>query len=45
MNPCPSGVEDAAYYYSTYNAPDTVSVTNNRKIMVLSAAEPDRPGH
>jgi len=30
-----SGVENAAYYFSTYNAPDTVPVTKNRKIMVL----------
>ncbi|MDX9816803.1 MAG: carbamoyl-phosphate synthase large subunit, partial [Smithellaceae bacterium] len=30
-----SGVENAAYYYSTYNAPDTVSVSSRRKIMVL----------
>jgi len=26
-----SGVEDAAYYYSTYNAEDKVSVTDNKK--------------
>ncbi len=38
-----SGVEDAAYYYSTYNAPDTVSVTGNRKIMVLGGG-PNRIG-
>lgn len=30
-----SGVEDAAYYYSTYNAKDKVSVTDNKKIIVL----------
>jgi carbamoyl-phosphate synthase large subunit len=30
-----SGVEDAAYYYSTYNAKDNVSVTDNKKIIVL----------
>jgi carbamoyl-phosphate synthase large subunit len=30
-----SGVENAAYYYSTYNAPDTVPVSDRRKIMVL----------
>ncbi|HBD07145.1 MAG TPA: carbamoyl phosphate synthase large subunit, partial [Syntrophobacteraceae bacterium] len=30
-----SGVENAAYYYSTYNAPDAVPSSNRRKIMVL----------
>ncbi|NLA74409.1 MAG: carbamoyl-phosphate synthase large subunit, partial [Deltaproteobacteria bacterium] len=30
-----SGVEDAAYYYSTYNAPDRNKTSNKRKIMVL----------
>jgi carbamoyl-phosphate synthase large subunit len=38
-----SGVEDAAYYYSTYNAPDTVSASSNRKIMVLGGG-PNRIG-
>jgi carbamoyl-phosphate synthase large subunit len=38
-----SGVEDAAYYYSTYNAPDTVDVSPNRKIMVLGGG-PNRIG-
>jgi len=38
-----SGVENAAYYYSTYNAKDTVSVTTNRKIMVLGGG-PNRIG-
>ncbi|MFC1608011.1 carbamoyl-phosphate synthase large subunit [Candidatus Latescibacterota bacterium] len=38
-----SGVEDAAYYYSTYNAPDKVGVTSNRKIMVLGGG-PNRIG-
>ncbi len=38
-----SGVEDAAYYYSTYNAPDKVEVTKNRKIMVLGGG-PNRIG-
>ena len=38
-----SGVEDAAYYFSTYNAPDKVSTTNNRKIMVLGGG-PNRIG-
>ncbi|MCX5848379.1 MAG: carbamoyl-phosphate synthase large subunit, partial [Deltaproteobacteria bacterium] len=38
-----SGVENAAYYFSTYNAPDTVSVTSNRKIMVLGGG-PNRIG-
>lgn len=38
-----SGVENAAYYFSTYNAPDTVSVSNQRKIMVLGGG-PNRIG-
>ena len=38
-----SGVEDAAYYFSTYNAPDKVSVTKNRKVMVLGGG-PNRTG-
>jgi carbamoyl-phosphate synthase large subunit len=38
-----SGVENAAYYYSTYNAPDKVSVSKNRKIMVLGGG-PNRIG-
>ncbi|MFZ5587993.1 MAG: carbamoyl-phosphate synthase large subunit [Thermodesulfobacteriota bacterium] len=38
-----SGVENAAYYYSTYNAPDRVGVSANRKIMVLGGG-PNRIG-
>ncbi len=38
-----SGVENAAYYFSTYNAPDTVSVSDKRKIMVLGGG-PNRIG-
>jgi carbamoyl-phosphate synthase large subunit len=38
-----SGVEDAAYYYSTYNAPDQVPTTSRRKIMVLGGG-PNRIG-
>ncbi|MRR15325.1 MAG: carbamoyl-phosphate synthase large subunit [Deltaproteobacteria bacterium] len=38
-----SGVEDAAYYYSTYNAKDSVGTTKNRKIMVLGGG-PNRIG-
>jgi len=38
-----SGVENAAYYFSTYNAPDVVGVTSNRKIMVLGGG-PNRIG-
>ncbi len=38
-----SGVEDAAYYYSTYNAPDRVESSPNRKIMVLGGG-PNRIG-
>ena len=38
-----SGVEDAAYYYSTYNAPDELPVSDRRKIMVLGGG-PNRIG-
>ncbi len=38
-----SGVENAAYYFSTYNAPDKVQTTNKRKIMVLGGG-PNRIG-
>ncbi len=38
-----SGVENAAYYYSTYNAPDTVGVSPNKKVMVLGGG-PNRIG-
>jgi len=38
-----SGVEDAAYYYSTYNASDEVEVTKKDKIMVLGGG-PNRIG-
>ena len=38
-----SGVENAAYYFSTYNAPDKVEVSDRRKIMVLGGG-PNRIG-
>ena len=38
-----SGVEDAAYYYSTYNALDKVKVSKRKKIMVLGGG-PNRIG-
>jgi carbamoyl-phosphate synthase large subunit len=38
-----SGVENAAYYFSTYNAPDQVEVSQKRKIMVLGGG-PNRIG-
>jgi len=38
-----SGVENAAYYYSTYNAPDRVAVSDRKKIMVLGGG-PNRIG-
>ena len=38
-----SGVDNAAYYYSTYNAPDRVAVSDRKKIMVLGGG-PNRIG-
>ncbi|MFU8780285.1 MAG: carbamoyl-phosphate synthase large subunit [Kiritimatiellia bacterium] len=39
-----SGVKDAAYYYSSYNAPDTMQVSPNpRKVMILGGG-PNRIG-
>ena len=38
-----SGVEDAAYYYSTYNAPDETESSDKKKIMVLGGG-PNRIG-
>ena len=38
-----SGVEDAAYYYSTYNASDNVPVSDKPKVMVLGGG-PNRIG-
>ncbi|MBN1598709.1 MAG: carbamoyl-phosphate synthase large subunit [Bacteroidales bacterium] len=38
-----SGVENASYYFSTYNAPDTVKLSSRKKIMVLGGG-PNRIG-
>jgi carbamoyl-phosphate synthase large subunit len=38
-----SGVENAAYYFSTYNGPDKVKASERRKIMVLGGG-PNRIG-
>jgi carbamoyl-phosphate synthase large subunit len=38
-----SGVKNAAYYFSTYNAPDKVSTSSKKKIMVLGGG-PNRIG-
>ncbi|OHE58860.1 MAG: carbamoyl phosphate synthase large subunit [Thermodesulfovibrio sp. RBG_19FT_COMBO_42_12] len=38
-----SGVENAAYYFSTYNAPDKVKISDRKKIMVLGGG-PNRIG-
>ena len=38
-----SGVEDAAYYFSTYNAPDQVESSNRKKVIVLGGG-PNRIG-
>ncbi|AGA68408.1 carbamoyl-phosphate synthase large subunit [Desulfitobacterium dichloroeliminans LMG P-21439] len=38
-----SGVENAAYYYSTYNGPDKVSTSNREKVLILGGG-PNRIG-
>lgn len=38
-----SGTQDSAYYYSTYNAPDYSTASDNRKIMILGGG-PNRIG-
>jgi carbamoyl-phosphate synthase large subunit len=38
-----SSVENASYYYSTYNAPDTIPVSTRRKVMILGGG-PNRIG-
>ncbi len=38
-----SGVENAAYYFSTYNAPDTVPTSDRKKVMILGGG-PNRIG-
>ncbi|WP_251198050.1 carbamoyl-phosphate synthase large subunit [Anaerotardibacter muris] len=38
-----SSTQDSAYYYSTYNAPDHSTTTNNRKVMILGGG-PNRIG-
>ncbi|MBN2289756.1 MAG: carbamoyl-phosphate synthase large subunit, partial [Candidatus Glassbacteria bacterium] len=38
-----SGVEDAAYYYSSYNAPDKVATSDRKKVLVLGGG-PNRIG-
>ncbi|MDD5082243.1 MAG: carbamoyl-phosphate synthase large subunit [Dehalococcoidales bacterium] len=38
-----SGVENAAYYYSTYNVPDRTTSSSRRKVMVLGGG-PNRIG-
>jgi carbamoyl-phosphate synthase large subunit len=38
-----SGVEDAVYYYSTYNAVDSVETSQERKVMILGGG-PNRIG-
>ena len=39
-----SGVENAAYYYSTYNAPDKVGVSDNKKKIMVLGGGPNRIG-
>jgi carbamoyl-phosphate synthase large subunit len=44
FHPVPvSGVKEAAYYYSTYNARDEVPVSPNKKVMILGGG-PNRIG-
>ena len=38
-----SGVDNAAYYYSTYNAPDQVPVSKRKKVLILGGG-PNRIG-
>jgi len=38
-----SGVKNASYYFSTYNAPDRIETSKNRKIMILGGG-PNRIG-
>ncbi len=38
-----SGVEDASYYFSTYNAPDTTTASDRPKVMILGGG-PNRIG-
>ena len=38
-----SGAQNAAYYYSTYNAPDEVPVSDRKKIMIIGGG-PNRIG-
>ena len=39
-----SGTENAAYYYSTYNAPDTVPVSKGRRKVMILGGGPNRIG-
>ena len=39
-----SGVENASYYFSTYNAPDTTTASDRPKVMILGGG-PNRIGH
>ena len=39
-----SGVEDKAYYYSSYNAPDTLEIAHNPKKVMILGGGPNRIG-
>ena len=39
-----SGVENASYYYSTYNAPDTSKASDNKKKIMILGGGPNRIG-
>lgn len=39
-----SGTENSAYYYSTYNAPDSIKVSKNRNKVMILGGGPNRIG-
>ena len=39
-----SGTKDSAYYYSTYNAPDATTATDNKKKILILGGGPNRIG-
>ena len=39
-----SATKDSAYYYSTYNAPDAITATDNKKKILILGGGPNRIG-